>query len=64
MSNVIIRFFSFWLGMAMGRVWGRDPIPRPRPVIPTPSPILALSRSRGNFLPPVHAPQGTRPAPI
>ena len=43
MFNVIIRFFPFWLGMAMGRVWGRDPIPRPHPIIPAPSPIPAPS---------------------
>ena len=45
------------VGMAMGRVWGGDPIPLPRPVIPTPP------RSRGNFLPLVLAPQGTHRYP-
>ncbi len=38
--------------MAMGRVWVRDHIPHPRPVILAPSPIPGPPLSRGIFLPP------------
>ena len=51
----------------MGRIWGGDPIPRPRPIIPAPSPIPAPPRLGGTFFPPSRphrVPTGTRPAPL
>ena len=67
MPSKIIHFYLILLAhskiistkMAMGQVWGGDPIPCPCPVIPAPSPIPAPPCSRGNFLHPIPAPQGT-----
>ncbi len=51
------------VGMAMGRVWGGDPIPRP--VIPTPSlPRPVLGGTFFPLSPPHKVPVGYPPGPI